>query len=425
MCSNVEDVKPWYYDILQYLQTQTYPFHATENEKRTLRRMARSFYLDGPHLYKKGFSGEMMRCVDKAEADHIIAETHEGLCATHANGHALTRQIMRRGYYWSTMEKDCILYVRKCPKCQAYADKIEAPPVPLYSMVSPWPFSQWGIDVIGVIHPQATNGHKFILVAIDYFTKWIEAQSYAKITRKAVARFIKINLICRFGVPQQIITDNATNLNGGDIDRICDQFKIKHRNSTPYRPQMNGAVEAANKNIKKIISKMTQTYKDWHEMLPFALMGYRTSIRTSTGATPYCLAYGMEAVLPIEVEVPSLRILQEAKIPENEWNKARYEQLNLIEEKRLRAIFHGQLYQARIARAFDKKVKPRTFHPGDLVLRKVNPAQPDSRGKWKPNYEGPYVVKHVFSGGALVLADVDGNVFQKPVNSDTVKIFYS
>ncbi|PKI51264.1 hypothetical protein CRG98_028344 [Punica granatum] len=86
------------------------------------------------------------------------------------------------------------------------------------------------------------------------------------------------------------------------IDDLCAQFKIRHRNSTPYRPQMNGAVEAANKNIKKIIEKMTVNYKDWHEMLPYALLAYRTSIRTSTEATPFSLVYGMEVVLPIEVE---------------------------------------------------------------------------------------------------------------------------
>ncbi|PKI68444.1 hypothetical protein CRG98_011169 [Punica granatum] len=104
---------------------------------------------------------------------------------------------------------------------------------------------------------------------------------------------------------------------------------------------MNGAVEAANKNIKKIIKKMTVNYKDWHEMLPYALLAYRTSIRTSTGATPYSLVYGMEAVLPIEVEIPSMRILPEAELAEEEWAKQRYEQLNLIDEKRLKALCHG------------------------------------------------------------------------------------
>jgi hypothetical protein len=100
-------------------------------------------------------------------------------------------------------------------------------------------------------------------------------------------------------------------LNNRMMDQLCQQFKIQHHNSTPYRQKMNGAVEAANKNVKKILSKMTETYKDWHEHLPYALCTYQTSVRTSVGATPYSLVYGMEAVLPVEVEIPSLRILSQ------------------------------------------------------------------------------------------------------------------
>ena len=100
-------------------------------------------------------------------------------------------------------------------------------------------------------------------------------------------------------------------------------------------------VEAANKNVKKIIANATETYKDWHEKLPFALHAYRTGVRTSIGKTPYSLVYGMEAVLPIEVEIPSLRVLKEVMLEEVEWVQARYEQLNLVEEKRMKAICHG------------------------------------------------------------------------------------
>ena len=103
---------------------------------------------------------------------------------------------------------------------------------------------------------------------------------------------------------------------------------------------MNGAVEAANKNLKKILSKMSDTYKDWHDLLPFALHAYRISVRTSTGATPFSLTYGMEVVLPIEVEIPSLRLLTEVELDEAEWVQRRYDQLNLIKEKRFKAIFH-------------------------------------------------------------------------------------
>ena len=101
----------------------------------------------------------------------------------------------------------------------------------------------------------------------------MEASSYANVTRKVVAKFTKREIICIYGLPSRIITDNATNLNNKMMSELCEEFKIQHHNSTPYRPKMNGAVEVANKNIKQIVQKMVVTYKDWHEMLPFALHG--------------------------------------------------------------------------------------------------------------------------------------------------------
>ncbi|XP_027157208.1 uncharacterized protein LOC113758640 [Coffea eugenioides] len=176
------------------------------------------------------------------------------------------------------------------------------------------------------------------------------------------------------------------------VDGLCEQFKIRHRNSAIYRPQMNGAVEAANKNLKKIIRKMTEKHRDWHEKLPYALMAYRTSIRISTRATPYSLKYGMEAVLPAEVEIPSLRILMETKLEEADWIKQRHEQLSLIDEKRLNAICHGQCYQKRMARAYNKKVHLRTFEEGDKVLKWILPVQDEAKGKFAPNWQGLFIV---------------------------------
>ncbi|XP_075076689.1 uncharacterized protein LOC142163316 [Nicotiana tabacum] len=108
--------------------------------------------------------------------------------------------------------------------------------------------------------------------------------------------------------------DNAANLNSHMMKEVCEQFKIEHRNSTPYRPKANEAVEAANKNIKKILRKMVQGSRQWNEKLPFALLGYRITVRTSVGTTPYLLVYGTEAVIPAEVEIPSLRIIVEVRI---------------------------------------------------------------------------------------------------------------
>ncbi|PKI59204.1 hypothetical protein CRG98_020405 [Punica granatum] len=144
------------------------------------------------------------------------------------------------------MEADCAKHVRYCHLCQVYADQIKAPPNELRPMAASWPFSMWGINVIGSINPKASNGHMFIL-----------AITLASVTANTVARFLKRDIIARYGVPETIITDNAKNLNNRIIDELCERFKIHHRNSTLYRPQMNGAVEAANKNIKRIIEKMT------------------------------------------------------------------------------------------------------------------------------------------------------------------------
>ncbi|KAA3466637.1 RNA-directed DNA polymerase (Reverse transcriptase), Ribonuclease H [Gossypium australe] len=415
-CHNVEEEEkidhPWYHDILQYVKNCEYPNQATENDKRTLRRLACNYVLDGEVLYKKRKDQVLLRCVDATEAKKI--------CGTHANGFTMAKQIMRFGYYWSTMEGDCINYAKRCHKCQIYRDRIHVPLPPLHVMTSPWPFSMWGMDVIGSISPKASNGHRFIFVVIDYFTKWVEAASYANVTKPAASRFLNKEIICRYGMPERIISDNALNLNNSTIAGVCSQFNNKHHNSSPYHPKMNRAVEAANKNIKKIVGKMTETYRDWHEKLPFALYAYRTSVRTSTGATPFSLVYRMEIVLPIEVEIPSLQVLSEIKLDEAEWIQARYDQLNLIEEKRLRAIRHGQMYQKRMMRAHDKKVHPREFHKGDLVLKKILPIQKDYRGKWIPNWEGPYVVKKAFSRGALILIEMDESL-PNLVNSDSVK----
>jgi len=170
---------------------------------------------------------------------------------------------------------------------------------------------------------------------------------------------------------------------------------------------------------------MTVSYRDWHEMLPFMLHGYRTSMRTSTRATPFSLVYGIEVVLLFEVEVPSLRILAESRLKESEWAQACFDQLNLIEGKRLAAMSHGCLYQRRVKNAFDKKVRPRKFNKGDLVLKKVSQALKDNRGKWAPNYEGPFIIKKAFFGGALVLTNMDDKELPSPVNSNVIKRYYA
>ncbi|XP_047268176.1 uncharacterized protein LOC124898581 [Capsicum annuum] len=237
----------------------------------------------------------------------------------------------------------------------------------------------------------------------DLLIHQIKDASYRAITKKVVAYFVKNNLICRFGLPESIITDNGANLNNRLI---------------------NGVVEATNKNIKKILRKIVEKDRSWHEILPYAMLGYRITVRTSTGATPYLLVYGNEVVIPVEVEIPSLRIIQEAKLSNKEWVRARYEQLMLIDEKRMVIVCYSQLYQYRMIRAFKKKVRARIFKVGQLVLKRIFPHQEVYKGKFSPNWQRPYIIRKVLSGGALIISEMDGQEWTKPINSDVVKRYY-
>ncbi|XP_070002778.1 uncharacterized protein LOC142165906 [Nicotiana tabacum] len=126
-------------------------------------------------------------------------------------------------------------------------------------------------------------------------------------------------------------------------------------------------------------------------------------MRTSTGEKLYMLVYGTEVVILAEVEIPSLRVIQEAKLDNAEWIRVRQEQLMLINEKRMDVVCHGQLYLNRMASVFNKRVKPRQFAPGQLVLKKIFLHQEEAKGKFAPNWLGPYVVHRALSGGALIL----------------------
>uniref|UniRef100_A0A2N9HZZ8 Integrase catalytic domain-containing protein n=1 Tax=Fagus sylvatica TaxID=28930 RepID=A0A2N9HZZ8_FAGSY len=384
-CMNVEaeiDDKPWYYDIKRFIQDREYPPRATENEKKYIRRMAFQFFLSGEILYKRTHDATLLRCVDAEEANRLIQGDARG-----TNGSPCQRTLPGPEDHesWLLLVDNGEGLHQTCPDVPQMPDVSEQ-----QERTSP------------------ISSHYGLAVAVLSLGNGCD-------------RFVKNNIICRYGMPEMLITDNASNLNNRMMDQLCQQFKIQHHNSAPYRPKMNGAVEAANKNVKKILSKMTETYKDWHEHLPYALCAYRTSVRTSVGATPYSLVYGMEAVLPVEVEIPSLRILSQTQLEEAEWAQARYEQLNFIDEKRLAALCHGQLYQRT-----DRKSLQQEGSTSHFPTRRSRSEEEEygpyqiHEGKFAPSYEGPYVVKKAFSGGAIILADMDGEEFRSPINSDSV-----
>ena len=252
----------------------------------------------------------------------------------------------------------------------------------------------------------------------------MEATSYAGLTAARVAKFIISHIIYLYGVPHELISDRGAYFRG-EVDTLVQEYGIHHHRSSAYRPHTNGAVEAAHKNIRRILRKMVETFRDWSEKLPFALWAYRTSFRTSTGATPYSLVYGMVAVLPVEIEMGSLRVALEHQISETEWAQSHYDQLSLLDERRLRTTNHVQAYQRKMTLAFRKKVKPRKFQKGDLVLKVLRGLINDPRGKFRPSWSGLYVIRDLTREGAAWLTDLDENQFTKPVNVDQLKRFYA
>ena len=139
------------------------------------------FIICGDALYRRSLDGLLLLYLDRASADRVMREVHAGVCGPHMGGHMLAHKIMRTGYFWLTMETYCCQFVQRCLECRMHGDLIHVPPSELHALTSPWQFSVWGIDIIGKISPRSSSGHEYILVAIDYFTKWVEAASYAKL----------------------------------------------------------------------------------------------------------------------------------------------------------------------------------------------------------------------------------------------------
>ncbi|KAI5350690.1 hypothetical protein L3X38_003581 [Prunus dulcis] len=211
------------------------------------------------------------------------------------------------------------------------------------------------------------------------------------------------------------------------MTKLCEKYKFQHSFSASYNLSSNGQAEAFNKVLCNILKKMVSGNKrDCHEHLPEALWAYRTTIRNSTGCTPYNLVFGSEAVLPLEVQLPSSRVALQLTNPDENAN-VRLAELETLDEKRLAAQQRLEIYQAQVAGAFNRKVKFRSFSIGDLVLTVRRPfvITRKMHGKFEPKWEGPYVITKVFSKGPYELSNSEGKCIYPCVNGKFVKKFYA
>ncbi|KAL0288521.1 UNVERIFIED_CONTAM: hypothetical protein Sangu_2654300 [Sesamum angustifolium] len=222
------------------------------------------------------------------------------------------------GYYWPTMVKDCIDYARRCQTCQFHANLIHQPLEPLHPTVVSWSFDARGLDVVGPL-TKSSGGHLYIQAATDYFSKWAEVVPFKEVKKENVAHFIHTHIIYRFGVLRYIITDNGKPFYNSLIDKLCQKFGFKQIYFSMYYAAVNGLAEAFDKTLWKLLKKVVAKSKhDWHERIGEALCAYRTTIRTPTQAIPYALVCGVQVVLPLEQQIPSLRIAIQEGLTEEE-----------------------------------------------------------------------------------------------------------
>ena len=179
-------------------------------------------------LYRKGENGLLLLFLSPQEVARTITEVHEGNCGAHQSRRKMCWLLRRHGYLWPSMLKDCIEYARRCVQCQIHGPIQRAPAELLHLVTKPWPFRGWAMDVIGKITPPSRSAkHAWILVATDYFTKWVEAKSYVELTSKEVCDFVEENIVTRFGVPETITTDNGMIFTSGRFKEYTKNLKIR------------------------------------------------------------------------------------------------------------------------------------------------------------------------------------------------------
>ncbi|KAJ1699784.1 hypothetical protein LUZ63_008296 [Rhynchospora breviuscula] len=195
----------WYTPIWDYLTRGQLPTDKAAAQR--IKRWASEFTILEGELLKKGYHRPWLTCISNDKGKELIKEIHEGMCASHQNPYSLDKRIEREGYFWPTMKKDMVDIVRRCEKCQYHSRVSKKPPTTLSSIASPWPFDVWGIDILDPF-PTARANLRFVVVAVEYFTRWVEVKPLALITSQKVADFVKYNIVYRYGIPHTIISDN-------------------------------------------------------------------------------------------------------------------------------------------------------------------------------------------------------------------------
>ncbi|CAM8954496.1 unnamed protein product [Rhodiola kirilowii] len=298
----IEDAPtPWYADIVNFKVCEVLSPNMNYNQKKKFAHDARRYYWDDPHLCKLCSDGIYRKCVADEDIQGVLHHCHSFPCGGHGGSSKTAAKVLQSGLYWPSIFKDAYNFVKACDKCQRSGNISKRDEMPQQATLEVEIFDVWGIDFMSPFPP--SYGNRYILVAVDYVSKWVEAIASPTCDAKVVAKLFKKVIFPRFRVPRTVISDGGSHFKEKQFGALLKKYAVYHKVATPYHPQTSGQVEVSNREIKVILEKTVgNSRKDWSSKLDDAIWTYRTAFKTPIGMSPFRLIYGKPCHLPVELE---------------------------------------------------------------------------------------------------------------------------